>query len=68
MAKLMIESDGTSRGTKVMTEGGEVIDGITDMRIECGMDDFVKVHLTVICPRVKVNLFKENVWQIIGGK
>lgn len=55
---LTIESDGTSRNTKVVTDKGKVIMGITNIDICIGLDDEVTAVIKVIQPKIKLSNVK----------
>lgn len=61
---LTIESDGTSRNTKVTTDEGKVIMGVTNIDICIGLDDEVTAVIRVIQPKIKLS----NVKAIIIGE
>lgn len=58
---LTIESDGTSRNTKVMTDDGKVIMGITRIDIHIGLDDEVMAIIRVIQPKIKLSNVKAKI-------
>lgn len=45
--KLKIVSDGTPRGTKVMTESGEVIDGVNNIFWQIGVEGLSCADITI---------------------
>jgi len=58
---ITIESDGTSRNTKVITDDGKVIMGITRIDIHIGPDDEAVAVIRVIQPKIKLKNVKVGI-------
>jgi len=58
---LTIESDGTSRNTKVVTDEGKVIMGITRIDIHIEKDDEVTAIIRIIQPKLKLKNVKAKI-------
>jgi len=59
--KLTIKSDGTSRNTKVLTEDGKLLFGVTDIKINIGLDDEVTAVVTFIQPKLELENIKAKI-------
>jgi len=59
--KLTIKSDGTSRNTKILTEDGKVLFGVTDVKIYIGEDDEVTAEITIIQPKLELKNVKAKI-------
>lgn len=59
--KLTIRSDGTSRNTQILTEDGKILFGVTDVKIDIGLDDEVTAVVTLIQPRLELKNVKAEV-------
>ena len=53
-----IESDGTSRNTKVVTDDGKTLFGVTRIDIHIGLDDEVTAIVRIIQPKLKLKNVK----------
>ena len=59
--RLTIKSDGTSRNTQVLTEDGKVLEGVTYVVINIGLDDEVSAVIRIIQPRLELNNVKAEI-------
>ena len=58
---VIIESDGTSRNTKVMTDDGKILFGVASIDICIGLDDEVTATIKVIQPKLKLSNVKTEI-------
>jgi len=67
--KLTIKSDGTSRNTKILTEDGKMLLGVTDVIITIGLDDEVTATVIIIQPKLELkNVKTETINKKIDAK
>lgn len=59
--RLTIYSDGTGRNTTILTEDGKVLFGVTDVKINIGMDDEVTAVIRIIQPKLELRNVKAKI-------
>ena len=59
--RLTIKSDGTSRDTRILTDDGKILFGVTDIQINIGLDDEVTAVVTIIQPKLELENVKAEI-------